>query len=45
MKCANCVLWYTDEGEDWPCCHADPNWPAPCEYNGEEDDTDYDYDL
>ena len=35
MKCSECVLWYIDEGEDWPCCHADPNWPAPCEYDDE----------
>ena len=38
MKCKDCVLWYIDEGEDWPCCHADPNWPAPCEYEDEEED-------
>ena len=37
MKCADCVLWYIDEGEDWPCCHAGPDWPAPCEYDEEED--------
>lgn len=37
MKCINCVLWYVDEGEEWPHCHADPNWPAPCEYDEEED--------
>ena len=35
MKCADCVLWYVDKGEDWPYCHADPNWPAPCEYEEE----------
>ena len=35
MKCSFCVCWYADEHEDWPSCHADPNWPAPCEY---EDD-------
>lgn len=40
MKCVNCVLWYVDEGEDWPSCHADPNWPAPCEYEEENYDED-----
>ena len=35
MKCAECNLWWADY-PDVPCsCHADPNWPAPCEY---EDD-------
>ncbi len=37
MKCAECALWWADDS-DIPCsCHADPNWPAPCEY---EDDYD-----
>ena len=35
MKCAECVLSWADPGEEYPTCHADPNWPAPCEY--EED--------
>lgn len=38
MKCSDCVLWYIDEGKDWPSCHADPNWPAPCEYNDEPEE-------
>lgn len=38
MKCANCNLWWKDEGERFPSCHADPNWPAPCEYDDEGDD-------
>ena len=29
MKCAECVCWVDG------ACIADPNWPAPCEY--EED--------
>lgn len=35
MECKNCVWFWTDEGENYPVCHADPNWLAPCEY---EDD-------
>lgn len=30
MKCAECNCWVDG------ACIADPNWPAPCEY--EEDD-------
>lgn len=40
MKCKNCVLSWIDEGKEYPSCHADPNWPAPCEY----DDDDYEED-
>lgn len=34
-RCAdsNCGYYWQDEGEDFPTCHADPNWPAPCEYD------------
>lgn len=35
MKCADCVCCWADPGEEYPTCKADPNWPAPCEY--EED--------
>ena len=48
MRCGdNCGYWWQDEDEDYPSCHFDPDspWPAPCEYDGEEDDTDFDYDL
>ena len=48
MKCGdNCCYWWQDEDEDFPSCHFDQNspWPAPCEYDGEEDDTDFDYDY
>ena len=38
MKCKDCNLYWVDEGEDFPSCKADPNWPAPCEY--EEEDYD-----
>ena len=36
MKCAECNFCWADEGEKFPSCKADPNWPAPCE----EDDDD-----
>ena len=31
MKCAECNFCWADEGEKFPSCKADPNWPAPCE--------------
>lgn len=37
MKCKDCSLCWADPGEDFPTCKADPNWPAPCEYDEEED--------
>ena len=48
MKCAdNCGYWWQGEDEDYPRCHFDHDrpWPAPCEYDGEEDDTDIDDDF
>lgn len=43
MKCANCNLCWVDPGEEYPTCHADPNWPAPCEEDDyEPDDIDDD---
>ena len=41
MKCDSCIMWGTDYYGDFPYCHADPNWPAPCEY--EDDENDYEY--
>ena len=35
MKCSECNLCWADEGEAYPTCKADPNWPAPCEYDDE----------
>lgn len=32
MRCKDCPLSWTDEGAKCATCHADPNWPAPCEY-------------
>lgn len=42
MKCAECNLWWADE-PNIPCsCHADLNWPAPCEYDDDyEEEEDY----
>lgn len=37
MKCAECNLCgYNEDG--FPCCLADPRWPAPCEYDDYEPD-------
>ena len=36
MKCAECNLWWDN------ACHADPNWAAPCEYDDDDYEPDYD---
>lgn len=36
MKCKDCNFCGYDE-DGFPCCLADPNWPAPCEYEEEEE--------
>lgn len=41
MNCGQCNLWWVDEGDYIGYCHADPNWPAPCEH---DDDYEDDYD-
>ena len=38
MKCTECNLWWADLNEEHPSCHADPNWPAPCEYDDYEEE-------
>ena len=38
MKCNDCCMWWEDEGAEYPSCHADPNWLAPCEYEDYESD-------
>ena len=45
MKCAECNLCWADEGEKFPSCKADPNWPAPCEYEDEEEEVEDRYTL
>ena len=37
MRCCDCNLWWQDEGENFCYCHADPNWPAPCECEEDEE--------
>ena len=34
-ECFHCGYHYKDEGEDFPRCHFEGDWCAPCEY---EDD-------
>lgn len=34
----NCGYYYKTEEEDFPRCHYDDPWPAPCEVNDEYDD-------
>ena len=42
MRCCDCSLWWQDENENFADCHADPNWPAPCEYDDyEEEEEEY----
>ena len=41
MKCANCNLYWANQWEDHPTCKADPNWPAPCEYDDYEEEDNY----
>ena len=41
MKCKECNLCWADEGEKFPSCKADPNWPAPCEYDDEPEGESY----
>ena len=42
MKCTECNLWWPDRAGEYPHCHADPNWPAPCEYEDEWDEEEED---
>ena len=37
MRCAECNLCGYNE-DDFPCCLADPRWPAPCEEEDEEEE-------
>ena len=38
MRCVECPCYYWDDYEEMEICHADPNWPAPCEYNDEPEE-------
>ena len=38
-RCAEgCGYYWQETGEDYPRCHYDDPWPAPCEYDDEGDD-------
>ena len=45
MKCNTCNCYWQDEWEAFPTCKADPNWPAPCEYEDEEEEVEDHYTL
>ena len=45
MKCSECNFYWKDKYESFPSCKADPNWPAPCEYENEDDDYEEEYTL
>ena len=45
MKCSECNFYWKDKYESFPSCKADPNWPAPCEYEVEDDDYEEEYTL
>ena len=38
---SNCGYYWQETGEAYPRCHADPNWPAPCEYDDEREEERY----
>lgn len=46
MKCTDCGYHWKDENDEFPCCHYDAPFPAPCEqeyddFELEEDDEDF----
>lgn len=44
MRCVECPYYFWDDYEEIEICHADPNWPALCDYNDnfeEEYDGDF----
>ena len=46
-RCAdsNCGYYYKKDGEAYPRCHYDDPWPAPCEYDDEEEEDEDRYTL
>lgn len=38
MKCSECSYWWWEPLGDHFRCHADPRWPAPCEYEDYEEE-------
>lgn len=43
MRCAECSYYFWDDNAGMKICHADPNWPAPCEYDEKEESEDESY--
>lgn len=41
MKCKECNLYWAEKWEKFPSCKADPNWPAPCEYDDKREEEKY----
>ena len=40
-RCAEgCGYYWQEVGEDYPRCHYNDPWPAPCEYDDEGDNYD-----
>ena len=37
MRCVECPYYFWDDYEEMEICHADRNWPAPCEYDDYEE--------
>lgn len=45
MKCVDCLYYYQDESDLFPCCHCDISEGfAPCEEDDDDDDS-YAYDY
>ena len=41
-RCADgCGYYWQDPWEEYPRCHYDDPWPAPCEYDDKEEDENY----
>ena len=38
MRCVECPCYFWDDYEEMEICHADPNWPVPCEYDDEPEE-------
>ena len=40
MRCVECPCYFWDDYEEMEICHADRNWPAPCEYDDYEEEAE-----
>ncbi len=36
-RCENCGYYWQEAWEDYPSCKYNDPWPAPCEYDDEEE--------